>query len=247
MTSAEIDVRRVIGDVAVLVICVWTGYFLCNTWHTLNRLELVLLELGVAACYVALVWALARAGRGLPGATLGARLLCGLLLGGVATFAGVLTRWPESAPVGPYALALAGYVGLAASLRGPYPVAKGTFAVVCAGLIGGGLVLAGLGLTRPHGPATALLGVWLAARLAWLGHAVGPECRAERVEAFAESALAGTGIFAGALLVIRIPEGRRELAELAWPMLAVVFSVVLIRVWPGIRKKTAGAVRSGGA
>jgi len=59
LDSAAADCRGLVGDVAAALICVWTGYFLCHTWQTLDAAELALLAVGLSVCYAATFWAAA--------------------------------------------------------------------------------------------------------------------------------------------------------------------------------------------
>lgn len=52
LDRSRIDIRQLLPSSAAVVICVWTGYFLCHTWQTLDKIELVSVVVGVLCCYV---------------------------------------------------------------------------------------------------------------------------------------------------------------------------------------------------
>ena len=61
-----------------------------------------------------------------------------------------------------------------------------------------------------------------------------------RVGLFAETVLPGAGLFAGALLALHVPKGDKVTAELAWPVISATFAVVMMRVWPFLRRQMSG-------
>lgn len=169
--------------------------------------------------------------------TQASRFVLGLLLAGAALVAGVCASRQIPAAALWCGLALAGYVGLAESLRGTRPVAKGTFAMTLGALMAAVLGTAAFGFARPFGLLAAAFSVWLGVYLGWYGRLVLKQCTVARLRLFGDYALAGTGLFAGALLALQIPQGRRSVGELAWPVMAGAFAVVVIRVWPYMVKR----------
>jgi len=51
-----VDIRQLLPSSAAVAICVWTGYFLCHTWQTLNYVELASVIVGVLCCYVGMTF-----------------------------------------------------------------------------------------------------------------------------------------------------------------------------------------------
>ena len=187
-------------------------------------------------CSVAALFGLGLLRRRCDG-TQASRFVLGLLLAGAALVAGVCTSSQIPAEALWYGSALAGYVGLAESLRGTRPVAKGTFAMTLGALMAAVLGTAAFGLARPFGLLAAAFSVWLGVYLGWYGRLVLKQCNVARLRLFGDYALAGTGLFAGALLALQIPEGQRSVGELAWPVMSGAFAVVVIRVWPYLLKR----------
>ncbi len=274
---AGLDLRQLIGDVAAALICVWTGYFLCHTWQTLDTTELALLAVGVSGCYAATfcaaaderrrviaallaVAALAAAGLGDVRATAGAgllaclallratgaermpeaRFLFGSLFAGAAVCTGQLEGFPVSGLAGLCTVGLMCYVGLVWFIRGSRPIEKGAFAIALALMIALVLLVAGLGMGRPFGLLAAAFSVYLAVYLGWYGRQVLRRFDLGRVRLFAETVLPGAGLFAGALLALHVPKGDKATAELAWPVISATFAVVMMRVWPLLRRQMSG-------
>jgi len=277
LDRAALDLRQLIGDVAAALVCVWTGYFLCHTWQTLDTTELALLAVGVSGCYAATFWAvaderrrvigallavaaLAAAGLGDVRATAGAgllaclallratgaermpeaRFLFGCLFAGAAVCTGQLEGFPVSGLAGLCTVGLMCYVGLVWFIRGRRPIEKGTFAIALALMIALVLLVAGLGVGRPFGLLAAAFSVYLAVYLGWYGRQVLRRFDLGRVGLFAETVLPGAGLFAGALLALHVPKGDKVTAELAWPVISATFAVVMMRVWPFLRRQMSG-------
>ena len=165
------------------------------------------------------------------------QFLAGFLFAGASVLMGLLTSWPILPASAGYGAALAVYVGLAESVGASRPVSKSQFAMVMAALVGGLLIGGSVNMWRPYGKVAAALLLWLAVRVGWYGSHVLKNCDSRRVEAFSESAVAGVGILAAALLVLQLPEQREKAGELTWPLIALASSVVLIRLAPYIGRR----------
>lgn len=186
---------------------------------------------------VALLFGLGLARAGLE-RTLGSRLLFGLLLAAAALFVGLSGR-PVAGVNVAFGSALAGYVAIAGALRGPRPVERGALAIMLAAMLVVVLVAAGAGLAMPFGLLASAFAVWLAVYLVAYGRHALKECNVLRLGLLGENALAGAGLFAGALLALHIPRGERSVGEMAWPVLAGAFSFVLLRAWPYLRRSSS--------
>lgn len=163
----------------------------------------------------------------------GARCALGLLFACASISMGPVIALPVSGQVILLGLALAVYVGLAETTSGDPPVTRPTFGMLLGLIIALVLMMGAIGLARPHGLLGAALAAWLAARLGIVGARVLRQYTSRRVHSFAKQAQLGTGLMAGILLTLTIKgNGRSEVAELAWPVVAGVFSFLLMRVWP---------------
>ena len=56
MATPTVDLRQLAANLAAALVCLWTGYFLCHTWQTLDTVELALLFVAVACCYGGASW-----------------------------------------------------------------------------------------------------------------------------------------------------------------------------------------------
>ncbi|MFO7899747.1 MAG: hypothetical protein R6V58_11895 [Planctomycetota bacterium] len=164
------------------------------------------------------------------------RLALGLLLGAGAGCAGLVSGRIPGPGAAVSVAALTAYVGLACAVRSSRPVGRGGLAVVLAGLVAGLIATAVLGAFRPMGLFVVVFAVWLLIYVAYFGVHALRRTTAERLELLGEHLLAGAGLFAAALLGLAIPEDGT--AELAWPVLAGVFSMVVLRSWPTVRRGT---------
>jgi len=225
--AAKSELRRRVPFLAAILISLWTGYFLCHTRQTANALELA--APAIALVMVAAALRLKVRPRGAPG-----QLALGGGLAAVAAGAGLATGWPVSHEALLFAGAVAAYVGLGESVGGREPVSKAAFGAVLGAMVAGMAALALVGFARPHGLVGVAVLAWLAIRTGWYGSGVLRECTAARQGVFSQNALAATGLLAAAVLVFRIPEGRPELAEMTWPLVAAAFSIVLVRLAPHV-------------
>ena len=227
METAKSELRRQVSFLAAILVSLWTGYFLCHTRQTANALELTALAVVLVAA--AATARLKVRPRGAPG-----RLALGGALAAAAAGAGLATGWPVPHEALLFSGAVAAYVGLGESVGGREPVSRAAFAAVLGAMVTGMAALALAGFARPHGLVGVAVLAWLAIRTGWYGSGVLRERTAARQGVFSQNASAATGLLAAAVLVFRIPEGRPELAELTWPLVAAAFSVVLVRLAPHV-------------
>jgi hypothetical protein len=63
MARSTYDMRRLICDLAVVLVGLWLGYFLTHNWRTMHVQRLVFIALGAVVCYAGIGLALLGAGR----------------------------------------------------------------------------------------------------------------------------------------------------------------------------------------
>jgi hypothetical protein len=168
----------------------------------------------------------------------GPRLLAAGCLAGAAALLGGTGGLAVSPLL--YAAPLTVYLAVALSLWSDRPVSRGglTAAVGVMALTAGGV--AGFAVGRAYALVAVLFAAWLAVRVGWFAWYALQDGTPGRVHRFAESAVAGAGLLAGALLALQVPAGRESMTELAPPVLLGAFSILLIRLRPVLGRHTSG-------
>jgi hypothetical protein len=295
--------RGLVAELAAVLVCAWTGYFLGRGWADAEpgaallvcsgavvaaagamrvardaaapnaptaavrspRVGLVAVAVGSVAVTLATPY-----GAGvLPAGALVLAVLCehcgrggavarrfafGALAGAGAVGVGLTAAgaW-EPAALGS-AAALAGYVGFACAARTP-GISRQTFLALTFLMIATAIVIGAVGFLYPaYWMLSALFAAWAALRLGLIAREVAAGFERYKVQRFAEEALLGAGLVAGALLVLKVGASARAgdpkvLSEMTWPVLAGAFSLLMMRAWPFLwrRRETSESGSAGGA
>ncbi len=239
-TSDELALGLLLGG----VLFIYAGARFARVELPWARLGWIAVVLGLAALFFAdprsagagiLVLAAGLAG---PTVSPGVRLVQGLVLASAAGWAGLLAG--ETVPLTHEIItvfAIAGYVGLANSLRGGRSVGRGYLTAVIVVIAAGLVAMVVFGVLRPMAFIVGIFGVWLLVYIVLFGVKALQQPKVVRVALFADHALGGIGLLAAALLAF--PLWREQTAELAWPVIAGLFSMLVLRAWPYVCRWTA--------
>jgi hypothetical protein len=292
--APAIELRDAVAELAALLVCAWTGYFLVRGWADADWTAVVLVCVGTivaaggalrlahdaeaggrsARSRVGVLAALAGMaavgmagviGWGLPtggqvlSIWLGHRLTRGnamyqFTFGGMAALCAVVAganaagEWPAWAGKG--ALVIACYVGLAHVAQAHALRRQAFLAVVCL-LIALALLIGATSFLFPeYWMLSVLFAAWVALRLGLIARKVLGTYEPRYVRRFGQEALLGTGLVAGALLVLKVASSDvagdpKAVSELAWPVIAGAFSLAAMRVWPFLWRSREPGSREG--
>ncbi len=244
-TMSELMLGLLLGG----VLFVYAGARFARVELPRARLGWIAVALGLAALFFVdprsagagiLVLASGLAG---PAASPIVRLVLAFVLASAAGWAGLCAG--EMVPLSHEIIsvfALAGYVGAASSLRGGPPVGRGLLTAIITVIAAGLVAMVVLGLYRPMAFVVGLFGIWLLVYITLFGVKALKKPNAVRIILFSDHALGGIGLLAAALLAF--PLWKEQTAELAWPVIAGLFSMLVLRLWPYICRKTASVGRA---